>query len=535
MILPADDAGDPDLSFITFGIETLGLPLYRWQEDVLAPFDDLATELVQVSLCTPNGSGKSSVVIPTLALGMLALYPRATVVISTADGRQLKNQILPAIYSHRAKFPHWKFIEKEITTPGPEGNYDAGGRLVAFTTDDAGRAEGWHKISNVEGPLLIIVDEGKTVPDRIFEAFDRCSYNAILVTSSPGYMRGRFYETQYKRKDFVAIQVGLNDCPHIDKSKIDRLHAQYGPNGVRPNPEFLLSVLEGKFMRLSAEGRFNAIGLAKLRKAADEWDIAWRRLYLANPAIASNSNIGELQSSPKSVKWYPDYDAGWLWIGEHPIYGCEYIGFCDPMTGEQSEGSDKRDTHGCGIIRKAYKDAKTGILHDDEVVAVMYAKEDGPRWDNDILAERFSHLLLYYGDCMGIVEANNAGTEVIRLLSLAGRNLYHRTRRDDVVPGRKLKIVGFQTNPATKNLWIGALGEAIREQCLVCNFPPAVDQMETFILDAKGRGGAMEGCFDDLVTGIGLGLFAKDEATLMIPTNVVTIGRDETQRGAWHW
>lgn len=232
MIDPAVEA-----SFIAFGETILGYNLYDWQCETLEPFDNASIELVSVSLMTPNGSGKSAVCIPTLVLGWLWLYPKGRVVLTTADGKQLDGQIMPAINSHRGKFPYWTFIEREIRT-------STGGRFVSFTTDQAGRAEGWHKLNDREGPLLIIVDEAKTVPDDIFASVDRCTYNAILLTSSPGRMSGRFYESQSNESlGYRRVRVGLKDCPHIGQDRIDRTIAQHGANS-----PFTRSTLHGEFL-----------------------------------------------------------------------------------------------------------------------------------------------------------------------------------------------------------------------------------------------------------------------------------------------
>lgn len=494
---------DLESTLVYFAEESLGLGLYPWQTDAVNPFQSIATKLVQVSLATPNGSGKSSVVIPAIVLGVLHLFPRAKVVLLTADGRQLDGQVMPAINSHRGKFPTWKFIEREIVTP-------TGGRFIAFTTDEPGRAEGWHKYTDLDGPLVIIADEAKTIPDRIFEAIDRCTYNGILLTSSPGPMHGRFYESQFNRADFLKIGVGLKDCPHITQDKIERLMAQYGPDGVTPNQAFIDSTLGGKFMEASTELRFNPTGLAHLTEMARKYDVEWRATVKSYPNLSPVGELTEQQNG--SIQWLPDHRNGWLWMCEDRIPGCEYLGFGDPMTGEQSEGSLKRDTHAFGILRKAYIDRENG-KHDDEIVAVLHA-EQGCRWDNDIASERFDLLLRYFGDCEAIVEANNSGTEVMRLLKMAGRLLWRRERRDQTT-GKKLKVMGFQTNSATKNHWIGALGRAIREQALVCKYPMACQHFANFILTADGSGQAQPGCFDDFCTGVGMALFARDSATRM--------------------
>src|ERR1700677_773514 len=175
------------------------LPLYHWQEEVLSWFDTWPRGRVKGALCTPNGAGKSERVVASLALWWLAVHPRGKVVITTRDSKQLDNQVFPAIRRHEGKFPGWKFVNRHITTP-------TGGRVVLFTTDEPGRAEGWHKEDDALGPLLIIVDEAKSVPDLIFQAIDRCTYNALLYVSSPGLKTGRFY-------DVLAHRVGNKIMP----------------------------------------------------------------------------------------------------------------------------------------------------------------------------------------------------------------------------------------------------------------------------------------------------------------------------------
>lgn len=230
---------DVETSLLTVAEKVLGLKLYDWQCDVIEPFDEISERMVQVSLATPNGSGKSAVCIPALVLGLLMIYPKMRVVLTTADGKQLDGQVMPALESHRAKFPDWTFIEREIRTP-------TGGRFVGMTVTDEGRAEGWHKLNDEEGPLVIIVDEAKTVKDSLFSSIDRCTYNGIFICSSPGKMSGRFYESQFKPElGYHAVAVGLKDCPHITQDKIDRIIATHGPNS-----PFTQSALHGRYIEI---------------------------------------------------------------------------------------------------------------------------------------------------------------------------------------------------------------------------------------------------------------------------------------------
>lgn len=224
---------------IGFATLVLGEELNWWQDQVLTWYED-SRGPVKGSLATPNGAGKSSKIVAILALWWLALHKKGRVVITTKDGKQLSNQIWPALNAHSAKFLAWSFLKSEKKVENGEGGY-----IVGFTTDEPGNAEGWHRFDDgTDGPLLIIVDEAKSVQENIFTALDRCSFNALLYASSPGLKIGSFYKSNTDPKlGFKRLHVGLKDCPHIPQSRIDNVLAKYGPD----HP-FTRSTLHGEFM-----------------------------------------------------------------------------------------------------------------------------------------------------------------------------------------------------------------------------------------------------------------------------------------------
>jgi hypothetical protein len=251
-------AGTP----VGFVRQVLGLAVYLWQAIVLSWFEN-TLELVRGSVCTPNGAGKSAVIDAGLALWWISVHPQGIVVITTKDSKQLDNQLWPAITRHKAKFPAFEFIERMVRN-------GTGGFIIGFTTDDPGRVEGWHKLNDFTGPLLMIEDEAKSILEAIDMATDRCTYNAKLQTSSPGLTEGFFYRSQtqnagelYNAKGFKetgpasreygykAMKVGLVDCPHIPKSRINSIIEQYGPDHW-----FTRSTLYGEFTDADSDTLF---------------------------------------------------------------------------------------------------------------------------------------------------------------------------------------------------------------------------------------------------------------------------------------
>lgn len=202
-----------------FAVRVLGLRPYRWQFE--------AMESVGMgwptSVVAANGSGKTANLVAVLILWFLHEHPKGQVVFTSGSFRQIKKQLWPAIKRFRRKFPAWEFMSEELRTP-------AGGFAIGFSADDAGTAEGWHpKEEDGSDPVFIIIDEAKTVPDGIFEAFDRCTRICELWVSSPGMPRGQFFDSHHKNRSlYWTRSVPSSECPHIPAERRERDAIKYG-------------------------------------------------------------------------------------------------------------------------------------------------------------------------------------------------------------------------------------------------------------------------------------------------------------------
>lgn len=224
------------LNPVTFAICVLGMRLYAWQARLLMSVWSGKPTAAR----TPNGAGKTSIIIVVLALCMLHEFPGATVVLTSATFRQVRDQMFAALKGHEKKFTGWKFNETSIETP-------TGGRIVGFATDSGGRFEGFHAYP--DRPLLIIVDEAKTVADGIFVAIDRCQPTHLLYISSPGGLLGRFYDA-FKNSRFAHFAITAKDCPHITPEFIDAMRVQYGEDS-----DIYRSMVQGDFGTGTDDGR----------------------------------------------------------------------------------------------------------------------------------------------------------------------------------------------------------------------------------------------------------------------------------------
>ena len=197
--------------------------LYDWQIECLESIGLQEEAGKFTSVVAANGSGKTSNLVAPSVLWFLSRYPRGQVVVTSGSFRQVEKQLWPAMRVFAEKFPDWSFLQTELKTP-------EGGFALGFSTDQPGRAEGWHpKLGGDQDPVFIIVDEAKTVPNKIFEAFDRCTRLFQLYVSSPGPAAGEFYESFHSnRKFFFTRTVPSSDCPHIDPAKRARDREKHG-------------------------------------------------------------------------------------------------------------------------------------------------------------------------------------------------------------------------------------------------------------------------------------------------------------------
>lgn len=197
--------------------------IYDWQIEVLEAIGLQERGGPPVAVAAANGSGKTSNIVAPAICWFLSRWPRGQVVVTSGSFRQVEKQLWPALRVFQRKFPSWTFLQTELKT-------GEGGFALGFSTDDAGRAEGWHpKMNRDTDPVFIIVDEAKTVPDAVFEAFDRCTRVFQLWVSSPGKPWGQFYEAFHAhRKYFWTRKVTSMECPHIDPAKRARDLEKYG-------------------------------------------------------------------------------------------------------------------------------------------------------------------------------------------------------------------------------------------------------------------------------------------------------------------
>ena len=210
---------DERITPVLFAYLKLGLQLYEWQAEACT---FAVRNRRRMALVAANGSGKTACVNVVLLLWFLWQHPKGIAMVTSGSWNQLITQLWPNLEMHREKFPEWKWQKEQITTP-------QGGFIRAYSTNHPGRAEGHHE-HLPERPVMLMVDEAKSVPEPIFEALSRCTPTYFVLTSSPGGPSGTFFQAFRKaRKVYHTVRATAFDCPHIKKEKIELAQRLYGP------------------------------------------------------------------------------------------------------------------------------------------------------------------------------------------------------------------------------------------------------------------------------------------------------------------
>ena len=114
----------------------LGLELYPWQERVIRAMDRRGA---RVAMRTCNEAGKTSTVAAALILWHMETFVGSMTVTTSGSYRQIKDQLYPHLQKWAGRLgAQWEFGD------GWGRNSATGARLVSFSTDNPGKAEGCH-------------------------------------------------------------------------------------------------------------------------------------------------------------------------------------------------------------------------------------------------------------------------------------------------------------------------------------------------------------------------------------------------------
>ncbi len=279
----------------------LGIDLYPWQQNVLRA---ATARGARIAVRTCNESGKTSTLVTPLVLWHMESFVGSLTITTSGSYRQVKDQLYPHLLNWAGRLGEgWEFGD------GWGRHHRTGSRLVSFSTDNPGKAEGWHEPPRMPGDivgrnnplagfgvddqawaemaakagkssLLLIIDEAKTPPVDIFEAFERCHATRWINLSSPGPSHGPFYNCFNRDAGrWECFKVAASDCPHLWDAPEKRAELEAQMRTLRP--ELVQSMIYGEFMPEGAgqvfdmgrvdesmRGGFETVGAGRYRRAA---------------------------------------------------------------------------------------------------------------------------------------------------------------------------------------------------------------------------------------------------------------------------
>jgi len=250
----------------------LGFELYPWQEKILRAMSPRGS---RVAVRTCNEAGKTSTLVLALCLWHMETFSGSLTVTTSGSYRQIKDQLFPHLQNWGGRLgAGWEFGDCWGRHNG------TGSRLVSFSTDNPGKAEGWHEPPRLAGAILgrdnpllgfgvtgeqwvemasradksslmLIMDEAKTPPLSLYEAFERCHATRWINLSSPGPSFGPFYDCFTKHASrWQTFRVQAMDCPHLWDDPAKRADLENQIQSLRP--ELVQSMIYGEFMPASA-------------------------------------------------------------------------------------------------------------------------------------------------------------------------------------------------------------------------------------------------------------------------------------------
>jgi hypothetical protein len=234
---------------------------YNWQQAIWMACWGVGR---RVAVRTCNESGKTSCVVPMLALSWAAAFPGSQVVVTSASERQFEKQLMPTFDNMIAGREGWRKVGSTIYAPSQDGLPPS--EIVCFATKSGNTFEGFHNrvyfdADGVERycPLLIIADEAKTIKNEIFTAIERCNPVAELRISTCGEDTGGHYDACMDERDiwtkgyewrgrYIPFKIPWTDCPHLlQEPSYTRKMAMLQELG--PGDPIVCSILMAEFFR----------------------------------------------------------------------------------------------------------------------------------------------------------------------------------------------------------------------------------------------------------------------------------------------
>tara|TARA_B110000495_G_C23035750_1_gene618469 strand:+ start:1571 stop:3313 length:1743 start_codon:yes stop_codon:yes gene_type:complete len=245
---------------------------------------------------------------------------------------------------------------------------------------------------------------------------------------------------------------------------------------------------------LSSRPKFNSDCLTSL-------DRGTRKPLIRGLVVAQDNGTATLLPDPR----------GSVEVWEHPKSGCEYLVSIDTCTGEDQQVTGitaDPDYHSAQVWRNAYRD-QHGVWHNTALVALHHS-----RLDIVYLAEEVANLSKLYGKCIAVPEVNNCGLALVKYLLEHNVHVWQRKRMSQVTKMVE-KSYGWNTDRATRKTILDHFATLVLEQKVDIPSTKVIEEMKTFVTNARGKPEAAAGHHDDHVLAAAIALYNMDACAPM--------------------
>lgn len=122
---------------------------------------------------------------------------------------------------------------------------------------------------------------------------------------------------------------------------------------------------------------------------------------------------------------------------------------------------------------------------------------------------------MYYNEALVGIEANFSTYPIKELDRLKYRKQFVREKEDEYT-GKLEKRLGFKTTSITRPLILGQLQRIVLEEIDRINDRDTLEEMLTFVRNERGRAEAQEGCHDDLVMGLAISYYIREQQSFKL-------------------
>ena len=194
----------------------------------------------RTSVVSCNGAGKTWIGAREIVWFLLT-HPGSVVVTTAGTWTQVRRQLWKEIAIAHSRLPECLQLPKLNTT---DWTLTPDWYAVGISTNDAHFFEGFHARY-----VLVVVDEGKSVEQGIFDAINRIFAGKsdmvrLLVISSPGNAEGPHYESFHSKADMYSrikinpfeawhetpdgVRTDLPPTKHLSEEYIEEMKREYG-------------------------------------------------------------------------------------------------------------------------------------------------------------------------------------------------------------------------------------------------------------------------------------------------------------------